>query len=766
MPTLLLEGPFESDYSLAIVNRRLAQAMSRMGVSVRLHQRDNTTPYLPSEGFLQAYPDLAPFFESNLSTVPVDIHSRYIYPPYVDGFEGRLRVMHCYGWEESSFPQRFARDFNSGLDLITVMSEFVRDVLHRNGVNVPIEVVGLGADHILSESARSVGRLQSDTFDFLHVSSCFPRKAPEILIRAFCEEFTRRDDVRLIIKTFANPHNEVTKILEEIGAEYPRHAPIEIVWEPLEIGEMRYLYEHAGSLVSASRGEGFGLPVAEAMIVGCPVIATVYSGQADICNQENCWPVEYELTPARTHLSEGPSLWANPIVDSLRAQMRTVYTGTLQDRLQRTEPAQRSVMGRFTWERVAALHWKYCQSSLGAKGHAANSVFLPQAGSAPPAIGFVTTWNTRCGIAEYTRYLATNLPDGYQFAIFANRVSEELVRPDEDFVTRCWEPWDVPSRIGAQEEVEELLAAILKSGVRAVSIQHNFNFLTPPTVHTLIQQLRQHGIVTTVTMHGINHSNFPQLRPALKSADFCICHRRPDLDNIRRLGVNKVVLQKQGVLAYQLDCGNSVDAKAQPKHHFIVSCFGFFLPSKGIHQLIQAFALAKMVQPLLRLKLLNSLYPIPDSHAYARACIGLIQQKGLGADVEITTAFLDDKEALRQLAESDLLVLPYTYSTESSSAAGAFAIASLAPVLCSDIPLFDELAEVVHRFPAGDVHALANWILQLAADPKELSRYRAVQEQLVRRLSWPAVARDFVDLIAKQAELYKSDTPPVATAVR
>ena len=75
---------------------------------------------------------------------------------------------------------------------------------------------------------------------------------------------------------------------------------------------MRYLYTHAGCLVSASRGEGFGLPVAEAMLLGCPVIATIYSGQADICRAEHCWPVDYKLEPARTHLTEGNSFWAEP----------------------------------------------------------------------------------------------------------------------------------------------------------------------------------------------------------------------------------------------------------------------------------------------------------------------------------------------------------------------------------------------------------------------------------------------------------------------
>ena len=124
-----------------------------------------------------------------------------------------------------------------------------------------------------------------------------------------------------------------------------------------------------------------------------------------------------------------------------------------------------------------------------------------------------------------------------------------------------------------------------------------------------------------------------------------------------------------------------------------------FCRSKGIYQLIQAFALAKSVQPMLRLKLLNSLYAIEASTEYAHQCMRLIGEKHLRGDVHVSTAFLDHEETLRELGDSDLVVLPYLYSTESSSAAGAFAIASLRPVLCSDLSLFDELADVIHRFP-------------------------------------------------------------------
>ena len=154
MPTLLLEGPFESDYSLSIVNRNLAGALAQMGISLRLHQRDNTTPYFPKESFLKANGKLAPLFVPSLASISADVHSRYIYPPYTDGFRGKVRVVHCYGWEESAFPREFVDYFNQGLELVTVMSAYVRDVLVRNGVTIPVEVVGLGADHILSEAAK------------------------------------------------------------------------------------------------------------------------------------------------------------------------------------------------------------------------------------------------------------------------------------------------------------------------------------------------------------------------------------------------------------------------------------------------------------------------------------------------------------------------------------------------------------------------------------------------------------------------------------
>ena len=58
--------------------------------------------------------------------------------------------------------------------------------------------------------------------------------------------------------------------------------------------ELAGLYTACDCLVHPYRGEGFGLPIAEAMACGLPVIVTGYGAALDYCNEENAY-----LIPAR-----------------------------------------------------------------------------------------------------------------------------------------------------------------------------------------------------------------------------------------------------------------------------------------------------------------------------------------------------------------------------------------------------------------------------------------------------------------------------------
>ncbi|MCI0348524.1 MAG: glycosyltransferase, partial [Acidobacteriales bacterium] len=590
---MLLEGPFETDYSLAIVNRNLASAMLRLGKQVRLHQRDNTTSYAPSFEFLLANPDLACLFVNSVDSTRVDVHSRTMYPPFTDKMVGRVRAVHCYGWEESSFPAQYVEAFNRDLDLITVMSGYVKTVLESNGVTVPIEVAGLGADHVLRAPAVPVRFLRADTFNFVHISSCFPRKAADVIVEAFCREFRRGNDVCLIIKTFPNPHNRIDEIVASARSRYGDHPRIEVVQEPLSPGQIRYLAENAGCLLSPSRGEGFGLPVAEAMLLGCPVIATLHGGLADLCSPEWSWPVEFELQPAQTHLTEGRSYWAEPSVHSLQEQMRAVYRASRQERARRTERAQRHITENFTWEQVGLRHDAACCEILERKRAYALSIAV----SGSIHVGFISSWNTKCGIAEYTRYLATNLDHSVAYSVFANR-ADDRVREDENNAIRCWNP---SAEACTKGDLEAMVRHILERGVHLVSLQYNFGFFSPGAVEFLLERLHRHGIGLAITLHSTTHANFTHLAKVLRRADVCVVHQQQDLHNLKAAHVENAVIQPQGI--YIPERKQRIEPPGRCPAAFTVASFGFLLPPKGIYDLLQAFQAAVPANPALRLKL-------------------------------------------------------------------------------------------------------------------------------------------------------------------
>jgi len=74
--------------------------------------------------------------------------------------------------------------------------------------------------------------------------------------------------------------------------------------------------------VLAAHGEGWGLPLMEAMAMELPTIATNWSGNTEFMNEENSFLVSVEEMVAAS--TEGHQ-WAKPSVVDLRKQMREVY---------------------------------------------------------------------------------------------------------------------------------------------------------------------------------------------------------------------------------------------------------------------------------------------------------------------------------------------------------------------------------------------------------------------------------------------------------
>ena len=98
----------------------------------------------------------------------------------------------------------------------------------------------------------------------------------------------------------------------------------------------------------------------------------------------------------------------------------------------------------------------------------------PRTRSTPGHIGFITTWNARCGIAEYYTLPDTNLSPERKFSVFANRISD-AVREDEPNVSRCWtaSSEDIPK--GDRRDCPASLCGRLRAGFDPVQLRPAFS---------------------------------------------------------------------------------------------------------------------------------------------------------------------------------------------------------------------------------------------------------------------------------------------------
>jgi len=322
---ILLDGIFYNGHGLAEGNRILLRILDRAGFRVRIHPRDKADKHNvldPAE-----YRYISSFENTVLSSKDlylynwVGTHARYR-PDF------RINIARTT-FESDRIPEQWVTELNK-FDEVWVQSSFNKETFKSSGVKVPMRRIPNFFDiRRYTPRGPKLALPVEESFLFLSVFDMKRRKGYDLLLEAFLDEFSQEEGAALIMK-IRDPSK--SGLAEELIASHPKPSKekpaVYIIDQMLTTEELHGLYRSCHAFVLPTRGEGWGRPYFEAMLMELPVIGTNWSGHTDFMTEQNSYLVEVDRLEEITE-NVNPAFighcWAEPSLKDLRRKMRMVF---------------------------------------------------------------------------------------------------------------------------------------------------------------------------------------------------------------------------------------------------------------------------------------------------------------------------------------------------------------------------------------------------------------------------------------------------------
>jgi glycosyltransferase involved in cell wall biosynthesis len=269
-------------------------------------------------------------------------------------------------WETTKLPPEFAENCHL-MDEVWTASEFNKQAILDSGVTKPIFVIPEAISTTVKPESIKPYHCKADrTFAFYSIFEWTERKNPDALLRAYWSEFTDKDDVSLVIKTYVDDFS-VTKrqeISQAIGAikaalNQKYYPPVYLYRDLMDRPQVYRFHRSFHCFVSTHRGEGWGVPQMEAMLLGKPIISSNVGGIHEyLTHKKDALLLPVEMIPVtntrNTHWYLPDQKWGKVEIQDVRKTMRWAYDN--KDKAEKIgQTARKTVLDKFSFDAVGKL---------------------------------------------------------------------------------------------------------------------------------------------------------------------------------------------------------------------------------------------------------------------------------------------------------------------------------------------------------------------------------------------------------------------------
>ncbi|MBN9524336.1 glycosyltransferase, partial [bacterium] len=353
---LAWDGELGAVHSLAAVNRAVCAELAARGHRLAVVP---SPPRLAGATPLPVPSELAARVGDGADA---DVVVRHRWPPDFEPPAGRGAFVLVQPWEYGRLPRAWVEPILVGVDEVWAYSRAVGRCYVASGVPADrVRVVPLGVDpDRFRPGLDPLPLATAKRVRLLFVGGTTRPKGFDALLTAYRRAFTAADDVCLVVKDVGAGTFYRGQTAEGLIAAHradPAAPAVEYRAADLPEDELPRLYAACDALVHPYRGEGFALPVLEAMACGLPVAVTAGGPTDEFAPPAAGWRVPARVAYFAEEAVDGrPTAgrpwWLEPDPDALVDVLRAVVADAA-GRVARGAAARRAALG-WTWARTAS----------------------------------------------------------------------------------------------------------------------------------------------------------------------------------------------------------------------------------------------------------------------------------------------------------------------------------------------------------------------------------------------------------------------------